>query len=325
MNTNLVLNVLPRFPAHIRATDGLTIIVENGVDQVIKPNFGALVPVPAVTNPAMTYFQAWDKSIDYYQSISFQDFANNLAEQVLVGTLLALSEVTFAADQGIYFSDANTAHGYSLSTFVQSISGSADADAFKTALSLSKSDVGLANVDNTSDANKPVSTAQQTALNLKANLASPTFTGDPKAPTPSPGDNDTSIATTAFVGAAISTALSTSISKKFLSANQTITAAGPLTIGHGLGVVPEIVVAELECLTTDAGFAAGKVITVAPSANGLGTGGAAGNGFMMDRDASNIYVRYGSGTNPFQVLNGTSGVIVNLTNANWRFRVRAFA
>lgn len=33
----------------------------------------------------------------------------------------------------------------------------------------------------------------------KAPLASPTFTGDPRAPTPSPGDNDTSIATTAFV------------------------------------------------------------------------------------------------------------------------------
>jgi hypothetical protein len=42
---------------------------------------------------------------------------------------------------------------------------------------LAKGDVGLGNVDNTSDANKPVSTAQQTALNLKANLASPTFTG----------------------------------------------------------------------------------------------------------------------------------------------------
>ena len=35
----------------------------------------------------------------------------------------------------------------------------------------------LSNVDNTSDANKPVSTATQTALNLKANLESPTFTG----------------------------------------------------------------------------------------------------------------------------------------------------
>jgi hypothetical protein len=33
----------------------------------------------------------------------------------------------------------------------------------------SKSDVGLANVDNTSDANKPVSTATQTALDLKQN------------------------------------------------------------------------------------------------------------------------------------------------------------
>jgi hypothetical protein len=37
--------------------------------------------------------------------------------------------------------------------------------------------VGLANVDNTTDANKPVSTATQTALDLKASLASPTFTG----------------------------------------------------------------------------------------------------------------------------------------------------
>lgn len=40
---------------------------------------------------------------------------------------------------------------------------------------------------------------------LKANLASPTFTGDPKAPTPAAGDNDTSIATTAFVTAALAT------------------------------------------------------------------------------------------------------------------------
>jgi hypothetical protein len=37
--------------------------------------------------------------------------------------------------------------------------------------------VGLGNVDNTSDANKPVSSATQTALNLKANLTSPAFTG----------------------------------------------------------------------------------------------------------------------------------------------------
>jgi hypothetical protein len=42
---------------------------------------------------------------------------------------------------------------------------------------ITKTMVGLANVDNTSDANKPVSTATQTALDLKAPIASPTFTG----------------------------------------------------------------------------------------------------------------------------------------------------
>ena len=46
-----------------------------------------------------------------------------------------------------------------------------------TVAGITKTMVGLGNVDNTTDANKPVSTAQQTALNLKANLASPTFTG----------------------------------------------------------------------------------------------------------------------------------------------------
>lgn len=69
----------------------------------------------------------------------------------------------------------------------------------KTDLVLVKGDVGLGNVDNTSDANKPVSTATQTALDLKANLASPTFTGTPAAPTAAAGTNTTQVATTAHV------------------------------------------------------------------------------------------------------------------------------
>jgi hypothetical protein len=43
----------------------------------------------------------------------------------------------------------------------------------------------------------------QTAIATKADLASPTFTGNPTAPTPTTGDNDTSVATTAFVQTAI--------------------------------------------------------------------------------------------------------------------------
>jgi hypothetical protein len=64
--------------------------------------------------------------------------------------------------------------------------------------------VGLGNVDNTADSAKPVSTATQTALDLKAPLASPVLTGTPTAPTATAGTNTTQIATTAFVGTAVS-------------------------------------------------------------------------------------------------------------------------
>lgn len=64
---------------------------------------------------------------------------------------------------------------------------------------ITKAMVGLGNVDNTSDADKPISTATQTALNAKAPLANPTFTGTPTAPTAAVGTNTTQLATTAYV------------------------------------------------------------------------------------------------------------------------------
>jgi len=73
-----------------------------------------------------------------------------------------------------------------------------------TVSGVSKSMVGLGNVDNTSDASKPVSTATQTALDLKATIASPNLTGVPTAPTATSGNNTTQIATTAFVSGAVS-------------------------------------------------------------------------------------------------------------------------
>ena len=73
-----------------------------------------------------------------------------------------------------------------------------------TVSGVTKSHVGLGNVDNTTDANKPVSTATQTALDLKAPLASPALTGTPTAPTANTATNTTQIATTAFVQQEIS-------------------------------------------------------------------------------------------------------------------------
>jgi len=71
-----------------------------------------------------------------------------------------------------------------------------------TVAGITKSMVGLGNVDNTTDVNKPVSTATQTALDLKAPIASPTFTGTvtlPGAPT-----SDLHAATKAYVDASTS-------------------------------------------------------------------------------------------------------------------------
>jgi len=83
-------------------------------------------------------------------------------------------------------------------------------------VNITKSDIGLSNVDNTSDANKPVSTATQNALNLKAvaadvttalalkaTIASPSLTGTPLAPTAAAGTNTTQIATTEYVNTAV--------------------------------------------------------------------------------------------------------------------------
>ena len=72
-----------------------------------------------------------------------------------------------------------------------------------TVSGITKSMISLGNVDNTADSAKPVSTAQQTALDLKANIASPALTGTPTAPTANVATNTTQIATTAFVRAEV--------------------------------------------------------------------------------------------------------------------------
>lgn len=100
--------------------------------------------------------------------------------------------------------DTNKAYRWSGSTYVYITSGAVDSVAGKTGVvTLVKADVGLANVDNTSDANKPISTATQNALNLKANAANAVLTGIPTAPTAAVGTNTTQLATTAYVKAEI--------------------------------------------------------------------------------------------------------------------------
>ena len=66
----------------------------------------------------------------------------------------------------------------SIQTQINSKAPSADPTFTGTVSGVTKSHVGLSNVDNTADADKPVSTATQTALDAKASLAGATFTAN---------------------------------------------------------------------------------------------------------------------------------------------------
>ena len=96
-----------------------------------------------------------------------------------------------------------------------------------------RNNLGLGSVTNTADSAKPVSTAQQTALNAKADLASPAFSGTPTAATAAVATNTTQIATTAHVFAERA-ATATLTNKSFTAPALGTPASGVLTNATGL-------------------------------------------------------------------------------------------
>lgn len=114
------------------------------------------------------------------------------------------------------------------------------------------------------------------------------------------------------------------IKKVFTSTNQTITAAGALTLAHGLAVVPVFVTLELECTSADAGYSVGNIIEMAIIASVL-TPSTPNLGVSVKKDATNLTVRFGSNGPTFLYSNATSGNSVLLTNANWVARFKAYA
>lgn len=83
-------------------------------------------------------------------------------------------KVTNVSDTEIGYLDGVTS---AIQTQINTKAPTADPTFTGTVSGVTKAHVGLGNVDNTSDANKPVSSAAQTLINLKAPLESPTFTG----------------------------------------------------------------------------------------------------------------------------------------------------
>jgi hypothetical protein len=123
----------------------------------------------------------------------------------------------------------------------------------------------------------------------RAPLASPTFTGDPKAPTPSPGDNDTSIATTAFVAAAVSAGGATPAA---------LTRTNDTNVTLTLGGTPATALLQASSIT------AGWTGTLAPARGGWG----------VDISASSGVPLFTTGTATFTGTTGT-GNFVRATDA----------
>lgn len=97
--------------------------------------------------------------------------------------------------------DKVSGKGLSTNDFTDTLKSKLDgiaADANKTTV-----DSSLSSTSTNPVQNKVI----KAALDLKAALASPEFTGTPKAPTATAGTNTTQIATTAFVTSAVSTAV----------------------------------------------------------------------------------------------------------------------
>ena len=105
---------------------------------------------------------------------------------------------------------------------------------------------------------------------------------------------------------------------RFESAEQTITAAGALTLAHSLGVTPDRFAAYLVNQTAEIGYEPGAPVWI--SIGGAGTN----RGMAVTADALNIYIRYGSDANTFELLGATSGSTTSITNASWRLVIKAF-
>jgi hypothetical protein len=191
---------------------------QNGLPiSSVETGVGNLPTTHPPANPASSSFYL---SGSVYQTLANQDalLATITADTALVVTDLGLAN-TAAANAAA----SAAAAAATLASSLKIANNLSDLASVPTALT----NLGLNNVNNTSDVNKPVSTAQATAdalvasnaaaatsslssstttsLALKAPLASPALTGVPTAPTAAALTNSTQLSTTAYADAAVST------------------------------------------------------------------------------------------------------------------------
>lgn len=123
------------------------------------------------------------------------------------------------------------------------------------------------------------------------------------------------------VGGEVPCASQLPFTKEYVSPEQVITAAGALTLAHGLGVTPKFWQRYLVCKVAEFGYSVGDVVDITHTQDV-----SAHYGLSIVPDATNLVCRYGSASIPFFVVRKDTGAVATLlANANWRLIVRAWA
>ena len=244
------------------------------------PSVDANGLVTTISSATSGQFLKWNGSAWVNDTIDLgADTAGSFVASLVAGTGVSLANKSGEAATPTVTVDTTVIAPLASPTFTGTVSG------------VTKSMVGLGNVDNTSDTGKPVSTAQQTALDLKANLASPTFTGTVTVPTPT---NNTDAATKAY-------------------ADGVVTAANIITAAGGDGT-------NGQALTTNGAgtldFITITGTTEASIISAVGADGAAGSVLKTDGsgDLSFGDVALGTNTSGSYVASLVAGTGVTLTN-----------
>lgn len=164
-----------------------------------------------------------------------------------------------------------------------------------------------------------------TAVNTKADINSPALTGNPTAPTPSSGNNTTSIATTAFVTAAVSDGVVAERSATATLSNKTLTSPSISNASlTGSPVAPTASTSDSSTAVATTAYVVARVAQDAPTKTGSGASGtwgisvsgnaatatnpASGGTFITSSNIASQSVSYatsaGSATTATNVTNG---------------------
>lgn len=173
-------------------------------------------------------------------------------------------------------------------------------------------------------------TTANNALNLGgtpaasyALLASPLFTGNPRAPTPTFGDNDTSLATTAFVQSAVAAVGGGTV---FNSTSYVPSARyGSLSpaLAHGLGGTPDMAQLILTNVVSQFGFNPGEQVILNPSIHDFDEGGGPSRtSNLIVFNSTHVWFALASGGIGISGKTAGVGLWNTITAANWLVHVR---